>query len=519
MTPPSPRRRWLVPLAGFAAVALFLTLIARFWHPVYGFTSLIQLDGASDDVKISAFRERPIFVYPGSAGYDGIYYAELAYDPSLRNPEFVRAMDNFSYRARRILPSALAWLLAAGQPAWIVHVYSLLNVAAWLALAVLLWRLLAVEDARGWLAWAGVLFSAGAIASVRLSLTDLVALTILAGALLAAERGKNSCAVGTLAAAALARETSLIGFIGFVRRPWISWKNVFRGLAVLAPLALWLAYVRLRTGPADQGWSNFTLPVAGLIEKWHDSLVALGTVGDKPLAWTTLLAVLGLTVQAAFFLSRWRPDDRWWRIGAVYAVMLLCLGTAVWEGFPGAATRVLLPLTLAFNVVIARTRAPLAWLIAGNLAVFSGLLALRDVPSDPRELAAARIGETACIARIGDGWFGREHDESHTWYWCSQRGTLTLEAWPKTERTLLLDFKLRAIKPCTVIVRQNGNELARFDAGTGLSFHFIHPLRIVGGQTTLEFSTATPPTRESANPDARTLAFALYDARLGVKRL
>ena len=94
---------------------------------------------------------------------------------------------------------------AAGNPAWIVHVYSLLNVAAWLALAVLLWRLLAVQSARGWLAWAGVLFSTGALSSVRLALTDLVALAILTGALLAAERGRRGWALGSVAAAGLAR--------------------------------------------------------------------------------------------------------------------------------------------------------------------------------------------------------------------------------------------------------------------------------------------------------------------------
>jgi hypothetical protein len=54
-------------------------------------------------------------------------------------------------------------------------------------------------------------------------------------------------------------------------------------------------------------------------------------------------------------------------------VMMLCLGTAVWEGFPGAATRVLLPLNLAFNLLAHRVRAGLGWLLAGNLTVFAGL--------------------------------------------------------------------------------------------------------------------------------------------------
>ena len=158
--------RWPVRLAGLAAVALFLVLVARFWHPVYGFTVFFQLDAPNDDLKITAFRELPVFVHRDTGGYDGLYYAQIAQDPTLRDPELSRAMDNFPYRARRILPGALAWVLGAGRPAWIIHTYSLINVGAWLALAAIGWRLFEVRDGRGWLAWAGVLFSAGALSSV-----------------------------------------------------------------------------------------------------------------------------------------------------------------------------------------------------------------------------------------------------------------------------------------------------------------------------------------------------------------
>ena len=173
MTAPRPARRWPLRCAAVAAVVLFLVLVARFWHPVYGLTALIQLDAPNDNLKIDAFREHPVYVHRDTGGYDGLYYAQIAYDPLLRSVELAPAIDNLSYRARRILPPAVAWLLAAGQPAAIVHVYSFLNVAAWLALAALLWRILAVADFRGGLAWAGVLFSCGALSSVRLALTDL----------------------------------------------------------------------------------------------------------------------------------------------------------------------------------------------------------------------------------------------------------------------------------------------------------------------------------------------------------
>jgi hypothetical protein len=361
-----------------------------------------------------------------------------------------------------------------------------------------------------------VLFSAGALASVRLALSDLVALAILAGALLAVERGRIRWGGGALAAASLARETSLVALAGFVERPWFSWKNLRRVFAAVAPLAAWLAYVRFRAGAADQGWSNFTLPVGGLVEKWRAALAATRTIADQPLAWTTLLATLGLTVQAVFFLTRWRPADRWWRLGAVYTIVLLCLGTAVWEGFPGAATRVLLPLTLAFNVLVHRSRAPLAWLLAGNLTIFAGLLALRDVPREPHELAAVRAHGTAAVAQLGDGWYGLEQSHGRRWTWSGARGVVRVEAWPKHAGSLQLAFALRSMAPGTVVVAQNGREIARFAASARLESHAVPFALGADGRTTLEFSTDAPAVPESANADARRLAFALYDARLVV---
>lgn len=512
--PAAARRRWA--LAAFALTVLFLALVARFWHPVFGFTVFYQLDAPNDDLKIAAFRELPVYVHRDTGGYDGLYYAQIAHDPTLRDPQLPRAMDNFSYRARRILPPALAWLLGAGQPAWIIHTYALLNVGAWLALAALLWRLLAVADLRSLLAWTGVLFSAGALSSVRLALTDLPALALLAAAMLAAERGRDRAAAVLGALAGLARETSVLALAGLVRRPWFSAGNLARGLAVAAPLAAWLAYVRWRVGPADAGWANFTLPGAGLVEKWQAALAALETVGDKPLAWTTLLATAALTVQAVFFLVRPRLADAWWRFGAVYALLLLLLGTAVWEGFPGAATRVLLPLTLAFNVLAVRTRAHVAWLVAGNLAVLSGLLAVRDVPQQTDELVAQRLRGTAAVVRFAGDWFGREEDRRHTWLWTQAHGTLTYETLPPVAAPLRIEFGLRSLAPRTVVLRHDGREVWRGEVTSTLARHTVVLAPAAGGRGTLAFSTDTPPTPEHDAPGARGLAFALYDMRVSL---
>ncbi len=515
MTVPTLHRRWTA-LAGLTCIALFSAMVARYWHPVFGFTALIQLDAASDDLKLDAFRELPVFVHRDTGGYDGLYYAQIALDPTLRDPQLPRAIDNLSYRARRILPSALAWTLGAGRAAWIAQIYPWLNLFAWLALAAILWRLLVVDNFRGWLAWAGVLFSAGALVSVRLALTDLIALTILSSAIFAAELGRKKTALGTLAGAVLARETSLLAAGGLLERPWISVRNILRLAAIALPFALWLGYVRWRLGPGDQGWANLTVPGAGFVEKWQSALAATQTLNDQPLAWGNVLATLGLTAQAAFIVARPRFDDRWWRVGASYVGLMLFLGTAVWEDYPGAAMRVLLPLTLAFNVLAHRVRAPLAWLIVGNLGVFAGLLAWRDAPYANHELAFARAGEVAAIARPVTGWFPSEQHGRHRWQWTSARGTIAIETWPRARAVnVQFDFALRSPTPRTVVLRENGREIWRGAVGEKLTeFHALAAL--APGAATLEFSTDTPGVREAPDANARSLAFALYDLRMAV---
>jgi hypothetical protein len=502
-------------VAAFVLAAFFLLLVARFWHPVYGFSRFIQLDSSNDEAKITAFKTLPIYVYRNTGGYDGLYYAQIANDPSLSNPELTRATDNLGYRARRILPAALAWLLAGGKPAWIVQVYSLLNVAAWLCLALLLWRLLEVGDVRSLLAWSGVLFSAGALESVRFALTDLVALAILAGAMLGLERARTKTAIGLLAAAALARETSLLGLTGLIGRPWLSLRNLIRVFAVSLPLLAWLAYIRWRTGPANPGWGNFALPFAGFIGKWRDDLIHSfhPNPDHRWLIWTTLLTSVGLTAQTAYLLARPQWTNPWWRIGTSYVVLMLFLGTAVWEGFPGAATRVLLPLTLAFNVLATRSRAPISWLLVGNVGLVSGLLILSDVHHDPREMAAARLDGIAVIAREDQGWYGVEHTSRHTWSWSDGSGDVSIEAWPKVGSDLRLEFALRSLTPCQITVRQDGVLVWQGRADANRATVSL-PFTVRDGYAHLVFATDVPSTPENSDPGARPLAFAVYDVQL-----
>lgn len=508
------RVRTLLPrIATLAVVLLFAGLVARQWHPAYGFTAFLQLNADNDDLKIAAFHDPSIYVHRDTGGYDGLYYAQIAYDPLLRSDELPRAMDNLSYRARRILPPAIAWVVSFGQPTWIVHVYSVLNLVAWAALAWLLWRLLPVADLRGWFAWTGVMLSAGALNSVRLALTDLPMVALIAAAMLLWESGRRTGACGWLAAAALARETAVLGLAALVERPWMSRRNVRAGLIVGVPLAVWLAYIRLRVGPANQGFGNLTLPGSGFIGKWNEVLSALPVTNDPVLASTTVLATLGLTVQALFILTRWRLlDNAWWRLGAAYVGLMAILNTAVWEGFPGASMRVLLPLTLAFNVLAHRTRAAVLWLLLGNIGITSGLLALRDLPYT-RELAATRSSGAVSLVEIHEGWAPVERNWKHTWSWAAEKAVLSLELRAEGPRTATFSGEIHSLTPRTVTLDQ-GDKLLWRGRIDGPRVPFSITVQLVPGANPLVFATDMPGVIEGDGPDARRLAFALYNPRL-----
>lgn len=518
-TVPPAFARWRWPAAGLALVVACAVLAGRFWHPHYGFTRFVQLDELDHRGGIRELREQPIFVYAGASGYDGAAYTQIAFHPLLDSPELDSGVDNLAYRARRILGSALAWVIAGGNPARIAPVYAGLNLGVWLALAAILWRVLAVQDARSWCAWAGVLTSAGALHSVRLALTDLLATTLLTAAVWQAERGRLRSGWSLLAAAGLARETALAALVGCwptARSGWMGW--VRRGAAALlvaVPLLAWMLHVRLRTGPSSQGLGNFTWPVVAWVEKWGEIVTAYSRHPEFTwLITTTLLATVALTVQAAYMLRRRRADP-WWRVGLVWTLMLALLGTAVWEGHPGAATRVLLPLSVAFAVLAVRERAGWGWLLLGNLSVCSGLLALWHVPQAAGELAAGRGDGRSFVAQVSEGWHGIERRGSASWAWAAEQGTLVVETAPRSTAPIRLRLRLRALAPREVEVRRGDEVIQRVRVEPSATWITLPPqVPQSPGQLRLTLRSAALPVAESTQPGARALGFALLGVEL-----
>jgi hypothetical protein len=366
-------------LAG-VLIAVFGVAISRFYHPGTGFTALIGFP-AGHDYEAPAMRGIPHFDYPAWASYDGQFYAQRALDPLLRDPLVDRAMDLPPFRARRILFSWTAYLAGLGRPAWILEAYALQNVAAWLILAVLLARWMSPGTPRGLATWSACLISHGLLWSVRFALLDGPSLVLLAIAVRLAETGRPLASAAVAGINGLGRETNILGVLAQpFPRSRRDWARILVVCALLVlPLLLWEDYLySIYRSTIFAGADQLTLPGRGLAFATSGIARALRAKGPFTAAGLQACLVLALVVQAGYLLVRMEVRQRWWRIGAGYLALMLVMNDVLWDPATGAMTRVVLPMTVGFNVLLAQERRGWfwPWFILGNLHVIPGFWVL-----------------------------------------------------------------------------------------------------------------------------------------------
>ncbi|MBC7368020.1 MAG: hypothetical protein H7343_14605 [Undibacterium sp.] len=516
--------RWRVRLGYGAIAVVFLGLVARFHLQGTGFTSLLSIGSRLDEKAVPRLQAVPHYAYEDSWGYDGTYYVQLALHPLLDHPEQLsRSIDNVAYRARRILPSWAAWVLGLGRDEWIVQVFALLNVGVWFALGWVLLQWLPPVSWGNLLRWGGVMFSHGMCMSVRNSLADAPGLLLVALAVRAVERGWKPGAVVALGAALLTKETSLLAASALMPARGSGWRGWARagalGALAVVPFAAWLGYVRWRAGANhDAGLGNFAWPLAGLAEKMGVVLGELMALGARSEVVGSMLVVIALVTQAAFLLLRPEPGKPWWRIGAGFAGLMLCVAQPVWEGYPGAATRVLLPMMLAFNLLVPRGRRWLVVLVLGNL---SAIVGVNEFNAPPHE-SFVLTGESALRAQLklerGAGWYVAEGDGRRQWRWSRGPGVLKLTNRGTEPVAVRVSGEVAAVKDGRVTLRAGGQEVwtGAVD-GYRNAFRSAEFVLSAKGETVLKFSLDAPGVR-FVNGDDRVLAFAVYDVDIAVAR-
>ena len=525
-------------LAYGLVAALFAWIVSLYYNPGEGFTYLIEFGELNHSRLLPEIRAVNHFEQAQSIGYDGQWYAQIAVHPRLTDPVLKGAVDLVHYRARRILFEWTAWVLGGGDPIRIMNAYALQNVACWFMLAVLLLRWFPPASWGNGFRWASVLFSFGLIFSLRGALPDGPCLLVVALGMALLESGHSWWSALVFGLSGLGKDTSIL--CGSALGPPASRTSRARiaylcqAVLVALPLTIWVGCLRLLLGPGDTlGWSNFSFPGLEVARKILGTVSSL--VAEKhPLASVPMfdgLVLAGLLAQFLFFVLRVRLKDPWWRLGASYAVLLLFLGKAVWEDYPSAASRVLLPMTLAFNVRVPRGGWWPALLVAGNLGILGsvdfigsslpdrlGACFVVEGPSQLRFNAKDNFGITATY---GPGnWWGPESERMpgkrdwDTWRWTRGDATITIHN-PQPFTVLAeLTFGMATSDPRHAVVTMDGKiawQAALKPAQDNLAT--LTGIELPPGDTPLQFRTDRPAV-EGGNGDHRRFAFSVRDLKI-----
>ncbi len=353
-----------------------LKLLVDAYIPGHGFLSLLHFGSKFSSTRLPEINE--LVPPPRSPyGYDGQFYAQLALYPSLRGEDIAEALDQPAYRARRIGLPALAMSLGFGRTAWVLNIYSVLNFFFWALLLGLLLHFIGLRRRRDVLLFIALLWTSGTLISCARALTDLPATVLGVAAALAP--GSWLIPLCLLSAGALIKETSVLSFMA---APWPTGgrdrvgRVFLSALLLVIPLLVWLAYVQVMMGSADSaGSGQFSWPFWGVLHKLGLGVEELlsGPRGMGVLVRNAfeVLCPLSLCAQAVYLFIHPRLRAPAWRLGIGFAVLLLVLGSSVWAEY-NAYSRVLLPLTMAFNLLIhqyEQGRTYGAWYTAGNIGM------------------------------------------------------------------------------------------------------------------------------------------------------
>lgn len=273
------------------AMITLAVALAAVW-PVYrsvenhSFTAIIGAGVAGPSAPLLA-REVPDLVATNNAGHDGQQFYAVArapFDP----PRSAPFLDTPTYRYRRILMPAVAWIVAPHGGARLI---AALMVIGLLGVALGAAALSFFPGAPWWLAPV-VALTPGVIVSTGLTLGDSLALGFTLLAFAAALRHRPALAVAALTAGALTRETVVLAGFALALTPGLT--RVWRVAYVCVPTVILLAWMvweshalglSISSGSADQ----FTFPLVGWLRSGSEGI---GLVIGVLLAATLVVGIV-----------------------------------------------------------------------------------------------------------------------------------------------------------------------------------------------------------------------------------
>lgn len=194
-------------------------------------------------------------------------------------------------------------------------------------------------------------------------------------------------------------------------------------------------------------------------------------------------------------------------------MLFIFLGPAVWGGYPGAAARVVLPMTLAFNVLVPRG---LRWwpiLLLGNLSALSAVDQLRPPGIESYRLEGAvdvwrAPTQQAITVEFGDAWYQPEKSRFEYWRWSRGPATVRIRNPQPFPVEVNLHFSLRSLDQRTVRVVEGGTVRWTGRVGRNGTAVEIPHVRLMPGDNRWQFESNKPSIVPEGD-DVRPVAFNL----------
>jgi 4-amino-4-deoxy-L-arabinose transferase-like glycosyltransferase len=265
---------------------------------------------------------------------------------------------------------------------------------------------------------------------------------------------------------------------------------------------------------------------------WQYSPVALMSVG---IVWGLVrgkkdMVCRGGTVVAVSLLLTWAgyyavylisPYDLPWHLntslGRLYqqlwpaAIFLWCwwvLGDSAEAAHAGSSTKI--PGRAA--------RLPWTWLAPGMLAVALATGYGLSLQMKDQEFARLRLSRgEALTAVVGSGWFSLEESSRQRWFWTAGSGAFLLHHEVEGEQsagTFGFSFGLRSLDRRMVKIMLGDELVWEGTSDLRLQRFEIKGVKLPQVSSELRFVSEAPGVLESASPDARRLAFAVYNFAL-----
>ena len=212
-------------------------------------------------------------IFSGEVGADGQQFLSIAFDPFLRNPDTIKALDVPVYRYRRILYPLLGYILSFGRVLLIPYLMVVINCVSIIIIILFSRAYLILVGAKPWQSLL-VFCIPGVWLILSFSTAGLVSSAFFISSLYYYRTKKFVLAAILIAFACFTRETMLIVALSFFsaniyQQKWI------RSLLFIVSLISWyfwnlyLSFQPKLQGGIDVVKSNFGYPFQGILAKFN----------------------------------------------------------------------------------------------------------------------------------------------------------------------------------------------------------------------------------------------------------